>query len=421
MTRRSDFDRTLEAYFSDGPILMPDALFDAVLDQVERVPQRRLARLQLRFSDMSNTARMAAAAAAAVLVIGVGVATLGRSSDPGPGGPSPSVSPSASASMLPEVLQHPFLGAFRSDPPAPASQDRSILVFTASTFAYNGNLLGSSASAPSADRVRLVSDSVAGGCAVGDVGTYGWSSTPGAKKVMFTLIEDACVQRAAVIPGEWLSSDCDNADNFCLGKLEAGSYSSFFFDPWTTAGGAWRPRFGAVTYEVPAGWASHEDWPHAYGLRPQSAPVDASIHLWSDIVIVSESDPCSQAPEPTVERTARAMTDWLTSAPGIVATEPAAVSIGGLSGWRLDIAMDPTWTTVCSFSEGQPSRGLFTDSEPGEGLHSTLGADTRMRLYVLDLGDGRTLVIHVEAQDAATFDGMVEEATSIVESMVFTR
>lgn len=370
---------------------------------------------------MSNTARVAAAAAAAVLVIGVGVATLGRSNDPGPGGPSPAVSPSASASAVPEVLRHPLLGAFRSEPPAPASQDRSILEFTASTFAYNGDLLGSTASAPSADQVRLVSDSVAGGCAVGDVGTYRWSATPGAKKVTFTLIEDACTPRAAVIPGEWLSSDCDNAENFCLGKLEAGSYSSYFFDPWTTPGGAWRPRLGAVTYEVPAGWASHEDWPHAYGLRPQAAPVDASINVWSDVVIVSEADPCSQTPETTVEQTPRAMTDWLTSAPGIVATEPVAVSIGGLSGWRLDISVDPTWTTVCSFSEGRPVRGLFTDTEPGEGLQSSLAAGAQMRLYLLDLGDGRTLVIDIGAPDAASFDGMVGEATAIVESMVFTR
>ena len=49
MTRPRDIERVLEAWFLDGPSHMPDRLFDAVLDRVERVPQRRLARLSLRF------------------------------------------------------------------------------------------------------------------------------------------------------------------------------------------------------------------------------------------------------------------------------------------------------------------------------------------------------------------------------------
>ena len=74
MNRHPDIDRTLEAFFLDGPSQMPDRLFQAVLDQVERVPQRRLTRLKLRFTDMSTTARWIAAGAAAVLVVGVGFA-----------------------------------------------------------------------------------------------------------------------------------------------------------------------------------------------------------------------------------------------------------------------------------------------------------------------------------------------------------
>ena len=62
------------------------------------------------------------------------------------------------------------------------------------------------------------------------------------------------------------------------------------------------------------------------------------------------------------------MTDWLASAPGVAATEPVAASIGGLSGWRLDVSMDPSWTTACPFSQGRPLRGLFTGS-PGGGFH----------------------------------------------------
>ena len=50
MTRHRDIEPVLEAWFVDGPSEMPDRLFQAVFDQVERVPQRRLARLHLRFT-----------------------------------------------------------------------------------------------------------------------------------------------------------------------------------------------------------------------------------------------------------------------------------------------------------------------------------------------------------------------------------
>ena len=115
-------------------------------------------RLRLRFNDMSSTARLVAAGAAAVLVIGVGFAAFGRTTTTGPGAtpsPSPSTSPSAPAEgAVPEALQHVLYGPVRSEPPAPAGQDRSGLELSATDFAYNGTLLRSTASATAPSEIH---------------------------------------------------------------------------------------------------------------------------------------------------------------------------------------------------------------------------------------------------------------------------
>jgi hypothetical protein len=43
-----------------------------------------------------------------------------------------------------------------------------------------------------------------------------------------------------------------------------------------------------------------------------------------------------------------------------------------------------------------------------------------MRLWLLDLPDGRTMLIDVEALDQATWDALVAEATPIVQTFTLT-
>jgi hypothetical protein len=135
-------------------------------------------------------------------------------------------------------------------------------------------------------------------------------------------------------------------------------------------------------------------------------------------VVVSQTDPCLEEPDPGIERTASAIVEWLVGAPGVDATVPVEVSIGGLGGWMVDIAMDPGWRTSCPFSDGEPFRALFTDALPGEGFHWGLESDMRMRIWLLALPDGRALLVDVEG-DASTYAAIVDEATAIVESFEF--
>jgi hypothetical protein len=424
MSRQADIDQVLEAWFLDGPMEMPDRLFDGVLDRVERVPQRRLARLKLRFSDMSNTARLVAAGAAAVLVVGVGFAAFGRSPTTGPGA-TPSASPSTSPSAptdgaVPEALQHLLYGPVRSEPPAPAGQERAGLELTATDFVYNQTLLRSTASATAPNEIHLVADTIQGGCQTGDEGTYRWSATPGGSKVTFELVDDACAARAAVVPGEWQRSACENADNDCIGPLEQGRYSSVFVDPFVIGPQGWVPRFDAVSYEVPDGWSNTADWPGFYDLKRRADPDGTGVYVVVDVVATSSAPDCPAEPDPSVGRSVDELVAWLTALPGVVASEPVPVTIGGLDGYRLDLSMDPAWTATCPFSQGQPTRPIFTDASAGD-FHWALGPGTKERNYLLNSADGRALLIDIEAQDGGTFESLVDEATGVVESMVFTR
>jgi hypothetical protein len=105
MNQRSDTDRLLRHWMSDGPSTMPDRVVDVVADRIGRQPQRAR-RLQGR--PFMNTYVKLAAGMAAVAVLAV-VGYKAMPSQPSPGGrPSPSVTAepslttSPSAQVLPE-------------------------------------------------------------------------------------------------------------------------------------------------------------------------------------------------------------------------------------------------------------------------------------------------------------------------------
>ena len=116
MTRDHDIERVLERWFTEGPTQMPDRLFEFV-DHIDRVPQRRLARLMTRFVAMNTTLRLAAAAVV-ILIAGVaGVAFLTRPGDVGTGSsPTASAAPSVSAPPSPGAVVSPLEGNWATGP-----------------------------------------------------------------------------------------------------------------------------------------------------------------------------------------------------------------------------------------------------------------------------------------------------------------
>jgi hypothetical protein len=108
MTRDREIERVLERWFSEGPTRMPDHVFTTVIDRIDRVPQRRFARLMTRLTSMTSPIRITALAAATAVVVGVLVGTGLVGMPRGNVGNPPTSSPSAPPSPSPSVLAQPI-------------------------------------------------------------------------------------------------------------------------------------------------------------------------------------------------------------------------------------------------------------------------------------------------------------------------
>ena len=363
--------------------------------------------------------------AIAVLIVALGAACGGATTS---GTPMPSASQSAEIAELPEDLRYFWIGETRLIPEFGSGQDRSNFDIgpdgtTFSFYTGDDDALASRGSAVGDDRFSLTSTEDGAGCEAGDVGIYDWSLTPGGGTLTVAAVEDACDSRLAALPGTWARAACENEnpDAGCLGELEAGTHLSTYFAPFLPADVHWEYERGAMSYTVPPGWTNSADWPIEYVLQPQAVDNFTGIFLANEIAIASPGDSCPEEPDPLMGRSVAEMTSWLTTAEGVAASDPVAVSIGGLDGAMVELAMEPAWTGTCPFSNGMPVVPLFVSPAPDAGIHWVIGQETRMRVYLLDRGDGTALIIDVEAPDEGSYQAILDEATGIVESIEFTR
>lgn len=112
-------------------------------------------------------------------------------------------------------------------------------------------------------------------------------------------------------------------------------------------------------------------------------------------------------------------------------SKPTSVSIGGMDGAILDVAMRPGWINTCSNS-GAPEGTVGVvydtpgwtfagpDDNAGQYPNPMLGliGDERARYVLLDRGSDRSLVIAVKATDA-TCEATMAATMPIIESFEF--
>jgi hypothetical protein len=432
MTRDRDIERVLDRFYAEGPLEMPDRVLLGVFDRIERVPQRRLASRLMRFAAMNSNLRLAAAAAIVVAVVGVGAFAFSRLSNvaaPPTPGPSLGVSPTpgvGGSSVLPDALQGRWVGPPRVVPEAPEPPARFGLILTdvQMGFALDGQgtqlQFASTASLVGSDQLRFVGASTDGGCRARDEGTYSFRVSNVGTTLTLTPIADACGPRAAALAGDWNRALCPDTNSWCLGDLQPGMHASTVFTPFV-APSAWTYAYGKFTYTTPARWANTEDCTGCYVLTQQLAPKDTGIEIWSEVAAHRQDDTCKGGPAPGVGRSADAIVTFLTKLPGLTTSTPVPVTIGGLSGKMVDLAVKPTWTTSCSYSNpaGRPLVSTFSDPVAEDGLDWNIGAGGRTRVIALDLGDGRALIINIEAQNQADYDALLPDAMQVVNTFDF--
>jgi hypothetical protein len=195
----------------------------------------------------------------------------------------------------------------------------------------------------------------------------------------------------AVYPA-WYTGDREGA-----GILPAGSQTTRNFLPGST-------------FTVPAGWVNNTDTADVYGLFPDTPANEAEFAVSEATAqgifmgIVDTPGLICDGVE-THGSTAAELVDSLAANEALVTSEPVDVTIGDLTGTRVDAHIDPDWTGSCPLAPEDPPTKDYKDY--------------RGRFVFLDIPSGGKLLIIVDSVHAADFDAFVAEAMPIVESFMF--
>ncbi len=185
--------------------------------------------------------------------------------------------------------------------------------------------------------------------------------------------------------------------------LPPGTYASRSFQP-------------AVTFTLPAGWENPSDASTYFQLQPAGSDV-TGIHLFRDPRAASQDASCPTIPEASIGTLSTDLATWIRARPGLVVSNPKLVTVGGLRGVELDIGIVAGWTASCPFANGAPTVPLFVGKN-GE-YRWVIAGNERLRLDLLDVPGGGTVVVDVDAFDGTLFAELLNAADPIVRAFSF--
>lgn len=150
------------------------------------------------------------------------------------------------------------------------------------------------------------------------------------------------------------ASPCPAELGTCRGDLAAGTYRSATFRP-------------PITYTVPAGWTNGIDLPRNFLLARVTDPVEDfyggnAINAMPNVVAAAQN--CEEDGEPGVGRTAADLSRWIDGLPGVQASPSRPVTVGGWSGFVLDVQLAAGWTKTCPIAEEPMVPLLQTGDRP---------------------------------------------------------
>jgi hypothetical protein len=208
-------------------------------------------------------------------------------------------------------------------------------------------------------------------------------------------------------------------DFSCSGPLEPGRYRATYYNRRRRPARAQGP---AITFEISSpGWT----WSYSgnFAIVAEDSKAEGfydsdGMYFLLDPAIASQD--CTDSAERGVGRSVDDLVTWLEAAPGLAVSEPTPVTVGGLDGFQLDIALDSAWTQPCSWSEGLPAVPLvFSGAEIG-GYNWTMVQGQSMRWYILDSADGVLIVDIEDNPGGRSQNDLFRTGSEIVDSMVFS-
>lgn len=219
---------------------------------------------------------------------------------------------------------------------------------------------------------------------------------PGARWVVVVALLAGCGGSGAGPPGESQAASLPPA-------LPAGTYTSRAFQP-------------PVTFTLPVGWWIASDSADYLGLQPVASDL-IGVHLFRDPLAASQDLACPSSGEPGVGTLSGGLAAWIRGLDGLVVSNPRIATVGGLRGVELDLAIAAEWAASCPFANGLPTVPLFV-GQNGTFRWVVAGSE-RLRLSLLDVPGGGTVVVDIDAFDGSLMDTLLVEAAPIVRSISF--
>lgn len=185
--------------------------------------------------------------------------------------------------------------------------------------------------------------------------------------------------------------------------LPAGTYASSVFEP-------------IVTFTLPDGWWMPTDSADYLGLNPVESDV-VGIHLFRDPLPASQDPSCPTVAEAGVGTLSGELAAWIRGLPGLTVSNPRLVTVGGLRGVEVDVRIVTGWTASCPFANGVPTVPLIVG--PNESFRWVVAGSERLRLSILDVPGGGTVIVDIDAFEGSLMDTLLAEASPIVRSFAF--
>jgi predicted Ser/Thr protein kinase len=183
----------------------------------------------------------------------------------------------------------------------------------------------------------------------------------------------------------------------CLGEVPAGTHTTRSFKP-------------ALTYTIPVGWTNFNDHEGNFGLVPPGGDWEnkALNNGKTDRLAVMQriaptGSRCGDDAGPV--RSAAEFARWLENDPALSVSGPKPVTVGGLSGFVVDLRVRPGWTKTCPWSQDLPAAQIIHGVDPTNPdlIDTVLPGRFAMRLYLLDYKHA-TLGIEIDAVRGTRLD-----------------
>jgi hypothetical protein len=229
-------------------------------------------------------------------------------------------------------------------------------------------------------------------------------------------------QPAVVGPGAPVTtdSDCPNPrGGSCLGPLPAGEYRTTTFEP-------------QIGYTVPQGWTNLEDRPGDFRLSQprdtRSGPFQPfrqygdqeSAYGGSFFGIYRNAHAaaldCDELWQGHVGTTPDELVAWYETVPGLIVSEPLAVTVGGLDGLQIDLSLE-SGAGTCSF-DGHTAIPL-TIGNGISRLHHAIVQGLDVRLVFLAWGDGNVTLEITNVREQHSAEDFRSQLQPIIDSLVF--